>query len=204
MVHWNNGNTWVSDALLDNDPDQVRHAIENNPSLIEERDFVGDTPLMNAIDFGCLELVRWLIEAGANVNAEVDDGFTPLHSAIESDADVSTTIVGLLLKAGAEIEARGCNGWTPLQMAACRGYLDKVKVLVEAGADINARLEIDAEETVLMEAAFGGNADVVRFLLQKGADPTARDSFGRTAAKYAKRWGHPDAAQILDSWMSGS
>lgn len=194
-------NTWTSDAVLRGDFEAVRKRVIDDPGYLHERDYVGSTPLLNAIAIGNLELVRFLIEQGADPNAPVDDGYTCLLTAVESDAADSTLVVAELIQAGADIHATGTNGWTPLHMAAARGYAEKARLLIGAGAEVNRRTEIDASETPLMEAASMGHPEVVRLLLEHGADPTMRDTVhGRTplaSATYMSKGPDPDVVAYL-------
>lgn len=201
MTSRNADNTWTSDALQRGDTDAIREKVLENPSYVHERDFVGDTPLLTAIEFGNLELVRFLIKHGADPNVEVDDGYTCLLTAIESDADESPLIVAELIRAGADIHALGTNGWTPLHMAAARGQVEKARLLIDAGADVNRRTEIDASETPLMEAAFTGQPSTVRLLLEHGADPAMRDTINNRTpleiAQNAAKGPDPDVVNYL-------
>jgi hypothetical protein len=53
--------------------------------------------------------------------------------------------------------------------------------------------------TPLMAAAACGNQEAVELLLQCGADPARRDTYGRSAAAYARASGHPHLAEQLDT-----
>lgn len=176
LVPRNPDNTWTSDALQRGDISAIQKRVLDDSSYIHERDYVGDPPLLGAIAFDNLELVRFLLEHGADPNAEVDEGYTCLLTAIESDAGESIPIVAELMRAGADIHATGTNGWTPLHMAAARGHVKKARLLLDAGADVNRRKKIDASETPLMEAAFTGEPSAVVLLLDHGADPLMRDT----------------------------
>ena len=164
-------NRWTLDALQSGDIDAIRARITTEPHYVNEPDFEGDTPLLAAIAFNELELVALLLKNGANPNFEPGDGYTCLLSAVESESDASLAMVDELLKAKADSNATGINGWAPLHMASARGHVDKAKLLIDAGADVNHRIEIDGEETPLMEAAQSGQADTVQLLLKHGADP---------------------------------
>lgn len=197
----NTDNTWTSDALQRGDIDAIEQKVLGESGYIHERDYVGDTPLLAAIAFGNLELVRFLLKHGADPNVEVDDGYTCLLTAIESDADQSTQIVAELIRSDADLHAIGTNGWTPLHMAAAHGQVEKARLLIDAGADVNRRKEIDASETPLMEAAFTGQPSTVLLLLEHGADPFMRDTINsRTPleiAEDAAKGPDPDVVNYL-------
>ena len=136
-------------------------------------------------------------------NAKVSDGHTCLFTAVESEDQASLQILSKLLAAGADVHGTGMNGWTPLHMAAARGQVEKARLIIKAGADVNRRIEIDAEKTPLMEAASEGRAEAVRLLLECGADPTMRDTIrGWTPiqmAEYAVKGADPDVIDYLQS-----
>ena len=78
--------------------------------------FGGDVSLFDAIDWSDPEIVRLLVEGGADVNAaEGSGGSTPLHEAVEQD---NGEMVKILVAAGADVEAEGFMGRTPLSLAA--------------------------------------------------------------------------------------
>ena len=89
----------------------------------------------------------------------------------------------------------GCVVIPPLHEAAGRGDTAKVQLLLDKGADINAK---DSNgETALMEAADNGHLEVVKQLLAKGADVNAKSSYGYTALLYAADQGHTECVGLL-------
>lgn len=183
----NSENSWTSDALQRGDIDAIKERALSDPTYLDQRDLYGNTPLMTAVSADSIQLVEFLLQQNANPNDDVDDGYTCLLTAIESDNDESIAIVQLLLAAGADVHTIGINGWTPLHMAASHGHVEKCRLLIDAGADVNRRKEIDATETPLMEAAFSGQAETIRLLLEFGADPSMRDTINNhTAIEIAK------------------
>ena len=172
--------TWTQDALNRNDLDAIKRRVLEDPDYLTDRDFEYQTPLLRAVEFTNIELVEFLLQHGADPDPVVDDGYTSLLTAIEMDHPDSLKIVSLLIAAGADIHQTGTNGWTPLHMAAARGHLEKARLLIEAGAEVDLRKNIDGEETPLMEAGWLGRAELVRLLLEHGADPTLPNSFGKT------------------------
>ena len=130
-----------------------------------------DTPLYWAARAGDRAEVRRLLAAGARVDAErPKDGSTSLHAAaMRGDAD----LIELLVAAGgkAVLNAFDELNRTPLIEAVEADAPDAVQLLLEAGADIDARNEARIGETALHHAVRNGNIAMVRRLLDAGANP---------------------------------
>jgi ankyrin repeat protein len=94
-------------------------------------------------------------------------------------------MVEALLKGGADANEELPLGRRPLMLAARSGNVEAVRLLLEHGADPNAK-ENERGTTALMQAADQGHADVIKILIEHGADVAARSSAvfrdGRTAA----------------------
>jgi ankyrin repeat protein len=100
---------------------------------VEFRTAKDESPLMMAALKGQLELVKKLVDRGADVNKT---GWTPLHYAATGG---HLEIMRVLLDRYAYIDAESPNGTTPLMMAAQYGSAAAVKLLLEAGADPTLR-----------------------------------------------------------------
>ncbi len=85
-----------------------------------------------------LEVVRVLLNHGANVNAKDNWDRAPLHRVFLEDEDVDVFgVAQLLVERGADVNARDENHETPLHLASCFPVLLKlVRVLVDLGADV--------------------------------------------------------------------
>ena len=87
---------------------------------------------------------------------------------------------------------------TPLHLAAWQGHVDIVRLLLDRGADVNARG--DGGRTPLHYAAYWGHLDVVELLIEEGADVTLTTEFGHTplvTAAYSREAEGIDAAERL-------
>jgi ankyrin repeat protein len=136
----------------------------------------GATPLMGAARYTHGDVVRLLLDSGADVMRRDQSQETALHRAALTD-DVE--IIRLLLDAGADPNAREeIFDETPLHVAALWSEPASIAALAAAGARIDARAR--EHETPLFIAAKSGNGRNVLALLAAGADPDARDASGRT------------------------
>ena len=106
----------------------VKYASEN----CTEDDVVRNTPMMHSVFYGHVEMVRVLLEGGANVEMANDNQRTALHIAASYG---NLEMCRLLLDWGAKVDPVDKWKETPLHDAARQGYLSVVKLLVERGAD---------------------------------------------------------------------
>ena len=122
------------------------------------------------------------------------DGFTALHfAAFFGKAEAART----LIDAGAMVDAVSGNEMRvqPLHSAAAGRHHEVCRLLIAAGADVNATQQHDF--TPLHAAAQHGDDELVELFLSAGADPPARTDAGDTAADIAEAAGHVDVARRL-------
>jgi ankyrin repeat protein len=158
----------------------------------------GDYPTRKP-DLDHLEIIKLLIERGADVNARMhsstetrtvfthqwlyEDGATPFLRAAQSS---DLVLMKMLLEHGADPKLVTDDGTTPLMVASGIGWVegvtyewsrsansDTVKMLLALGVDVNAR---NSEgRTALMGAAHKGRNEIVQLLVDRGADLNAHD-----------------------------
>lgn len=136
------------------------------------------TPLMMACDDDSnMDVVRYLMRRGADMQLKDVDGFTALLYAITSDSDFALDILRFLIQNGADVNTRNLEEATPLMLASWNGYLDKVKFLIEQEADVDAQDENG--DTALHYAASTDEpspAQIVNTLLIAGASHRSNTS----------------------------
>jgi ankyrin repeat protein len=198
-------------AISRGDLAKVQSMIKDNPGLVSNKDFLGRTPLYDAVRVGRKEVVELLLANHADINARDDRGLTPLHDAADSDykegvkwllanhADLDARdnaggtplhhaakaghaeVVNLLLGSHADVNARDNAGWTPLHYAADQDHKEVVELLLANHADVNAKA--NSGDTPLHRASLEGHSkDVVDVLLANGANPNASNVLGDTPA----------------------
>jgi len=129
-------------------------------------------------------------------NAWSPDGFTPVGLAAFFGRPSTARI---LMDAGADVGAVARNDMKvqPLHAAAAAKEVEIVRMLLDRGADPNARQQVGY--TALMECARGGRDDMVSLLLTHGADPTLTSDDGKRASDLAREQGHAALADRLDA-----
>jgi ankyrin repeat protein len=125
------------EAAAAGDVARVRELVERNRAQANGVAPDGYSALGLAAFFKRRDVVRTLLEAGADPRpASRQGGFTPLHSAVATDADArDVEIVRMLLEKGADPNARSHSGSTPLHTVAFTGDRESLDLLLEHGAD---------------------------------------------------------------------
>jgi|JI8StandDraft_1071087.scaffolds.fasta_scaffold00316_21 ankyrin repeat protein len=161
-------------------------------SMLDNR--IGWTALHLAVSMGQLEIVRCLLEAGADINAQEDkDDRTPLLMAVCMGGLEMTK---LLLSFHADINLQQLDGDTPLLRAASEGYADIVSLLLEAGA--NVHLTDNLGWTALIWASTNGHKDVVNLLIKnKNTLHEKETNEDRTALLIAASLGNTEITKLL-------
>ena len=160
---------------------------------IQAKDCDGRSPLHVACGSGPLAIVKMLIEAGADIRATDSDRTTCLLLASH---DGQTEIVRYLASLPAvDLNHRGINNFTALHFAVLKKRPGVVKVLIDAGADIQAK---DSEGcSPLHVASCSGPLAIVKMLIEAGADIRATDSSGATCLMLAKQDKQTDIVHYL-------
>ena len=170
-----------------------------------------DTGLRAASRYGYLEMVKYLVENGADIHARNDNALREasryghldiVKYLVENGADIHALndealrmasynghldIVKFLVNNGANIHSLG--NWA-LIMAIIKGHLEVVKFLVENGANIHDR--------ALIEASREGHLEIIKYLVQSGADIHTRNDY---VLKNARDRGDLEIVKFLKSLM---
>ncbi|XP_064389434.1 uncharacterized protein LOC135337431 isoform X3 [Halichondria panicea] len=173
-------------------------------------------PLRIACKYGNLEIVKVLVEAGADTGRWDDRGSSPVHSAVKYCH--KEVLVYLIRDCKCSADTRDKNNNTPLHYACYWGHLDVVQYLVEeAHCDINVRN--NNNQTVLHAAcrpylpiidlfwSKGGSDQlaVVKYLVEKAnCDINATDKRGKTPLDLAKGSGYEGIVDYLKTRQESS
>ena len=139
--------------------DLVKSLVEKG-AKVNERDEVGRTPLQYAAQGRSTKIVEFLIENGADIE-EADDKYNDtalMHAVMNGDTDT----LECLIKHGANVNTTKANGVTPLMVCAVLDYDKNASLLLEHGADINAKDNEDKD--ALFYAKQSRNDNIINIL----------------------------------------
>jgi ankyrin repeat protein len=175
------------------------------------KDGGGLTPLVYAVRSDDLDSVKALLAAGADINQVTDYGWSPLLVATQNRF---YKLGAYLLDHGADVNLGNKGAWTPLYLAtdnrnieggdypvrkADMDHLDYIKLLIDKGANVNARMKDTTETrtvftnqwldengaTAFLRASQSGDIVLMKLLLAHGADPKIDTALHVTALQVA-------------------
>ncbi|KRT79272.1 Ankyrin repeat-containing protein [Oryctes borbonicus] len=167
--------------------------------IVNMVDSSGNTAMHYAVSHGNFDVVSILLDSKVcDINKQNKAGYTSvmLVSLAEMRSDTHAHVVKRLFSlADVNVRAKQ-HGQTALMLAVSHGRLDMVKMLLEAGADVN--IQDEDGSTALMCAAEHGHIEIVKyFLSQKDCDSTIADVDGSTALKIAMDAGYRHIGVLL-------
>lgn len=163
---------------------------------INGRDSRGDTPLISAA--GHADLMALLLSRGADPRVKNARGSTVLHACA-----VWPPCLQLLLPLGLPLDEPDADGDTPFILAAQGGSAEAVRMLAEAGANVNIRNSSGATalHRIFDSDEFRPDIEFPVFLaaLAAGVDRSTRNNDGLTAFDLASKWDYPpEYLELLD------
>lgn len=169
---------------------------------IDTQDKKGKSYLHKAVYYDAQDLIKALLDKGADINIIDMYGETPLHQAVRTK---NTMIARFLINNKASLEIKDKEGRTPL-LLACSGKFDKrmIELLVEKGASINTLNKrgnsilhelIDKADT--RKWGRRSTRDMLKFLIDKGANKNIKNTLGLTPLQTAERKGYLDISMVF-------
>lgn len=150
------------------------------------------TPLVLAVENNNMEITKYLIDHGADINPQRDWG--PLQAAVYNN-ESNIEMVRFLLDKGSDINISGRRNYPPLRLAIVSDLRDIVELLIQRGADLN--IKNPSGSTPLHAAIIKEKTEYVQLLLEAGADINAEDDSGLTALYIAAQKGYNNIVELL-------
>ena len=178
---------------------ELKSALSSLKANINEVDKWDMTAIMYAVKSGRKDIVKLLVDNGADPHIITWDDQTALREAVKEG---HKDIIKLLLAVDSEFRKHSID--CALIEAAQKGHEDIVELLLDNGANpsseacCNAPNCVPTDTTPLIEAAREGHQKIVKLLLDKGANHNIEDVYGNTALQIAKLKGHQEIVQLID------
>ncbi|XP_017392273.1 ankyrin repeat and KH domain-containing protein 1 isoform X16 [Cebus imitator] len=191
--HNENGHTPLMEAASAGHVEVARVLLDHGAGINTHSNEFKESALTLACYKGHLDMVRFLLEAGADQEHKTDE----MHTALmEACMDGHVEVARLLLDSGAQVNMPADSFESPLTLAACGGHVELAALLIERGANLE---EVNDEGyTPLMEAAREGHEEMVALLLAQGANINAQtEETQETALTLACCGGFSEVADFL-------
>ncbi|XP_069486906.1 ankyrin repeat domain-containing protein 17 isoform X16 [Ambystoma mexicanum] len=191
--HNENGHTPLMEAGSAGHVEVARVLLDSGAGINTHSNEFKESALTLACYKGHLEMVRFLLAAGADQEHKTDE----MHTALmEACMDGHVEVARLLLDSGAQVNMPADSFESPLTLAACGGHVELAALLIERGANLE---EVNDEGyTPLMEAAREGHEEMVALLLGQGANINAQtEETQETALTLACCGGFLEVADFL-------
>lgn len=162
---------------------KVQELINSDKQLVNYKDKIGKTPLHWATLYGHIDIVRYLVTKGANVNSKDIKQSSVLHHAISSlGPDDKSEILNILIDNGVELNPRDNVGRTPLYRAVLlpttEGALNKIMILLKNGSDMY--ISSNDSRTPLCQAILYNRTSFIKLLIDHGVDVNQGCYYGDT------------------------
>jgi len=151
--------------------------LQNQPKLLKKKNSATHTPLHSAILNNQIDSINVLIKEEALLAIPDKNGRLPIHYAAMYSSD--STLESFAR--APYLDSQDLNLKTPLMLAAEQGHMNKVKLLIQKGA--NAKLQDQHGKDVLHYALMSLDIELVKWLISNvaGIDVNQQDKYGRTA-----------------------
>ncbi|XP_062614952.1 uncharacterized protein LOC134276703 [Saccostrea cucullata] len=160
----------------------IQIAVISSADLTSEFQFFNErvSPLVVASLYGHTDIVQYLLQHGASVNYQDQDGITALHEACQEGNE---EVIRTLLSFGADVNLKDNDGETPISLACINDFTAIVDQLLRNGADINVS---DTHGlTLIHKTISAGHIQTAQFLIENGCDINITSENGETSFSLA-------------------
>ena len=173
-------------AFIDELKTRIKHLLDHKKN-INAKNKDGDTPLSLAVKRGYPEIVKMLLDNGADFNFKDELGNTLIHKSMFLPFEKFSPIISTLLSKGLSIDTKNFAGNTVLyDVATLMAFIEwqeKLNFLITIGADLEAKNN-KGETPLLYALRARGSYASIKNIIESGAKIDARTHEGKTALHY--------------------
>jgi len=180
-------------AIVYGNVEDVKSLIEKeNVNINDRSDSKGRSLVFLAAMFDKIDIVKYLAERGADLDARDNSDASPMDVAVMGG---KIDLIKCLAKCGAKVNAKNRDGETPMFTAAMQGKTTSIECLIGLGADVNTRNKDGL--TPIFKAAQFRQVGVIECLVAHGANVNATDTVGMTPVFLAAGSGQTECVERL-------
>lgn len=183
----------IFDAIKKSELDKVKLFVENDISLVNQPDNLGNTPLHNAVLVSSKPIIDYLLSKGADIDAGNTQKQTPLHLAI---ANKNVEIAKYLIEIGADFGKQELRGNTPLHATVYANLPEIAQLLIDKGANIEAK-SFNNYTPLSALTRSTRNFEVAEVLVKNGADVNVPWTDGDKPLNYAAMYSDGRVIDLL-------
>eukprot|EP01156_Anaeramoeba_ignava_P023185 Anaeramoba_ignava/c21382_g1_i2.p1 GENE.c21382_g1_i2~~c21382_g1_i2.p1 ORF type:complete len:634 (-),score=207.32 c21382_g1_i2:5-1906(-) len=172
----------------------IKLLIEKGSAIVDTQNAEGNYPIHSCVIRKDMDLLTYLLQNKANINAGDRDGRTPLHLAALSS---NNRIIELLVSFNSVVDISDITdvGSSPIHLAAENNNIEGIMFLLRNGSSINC-LRQDRKSPLHLAAKNGFN-DLVSLLAENGADVNLQDFDGNTPLHLSLKSNHERTSALI-------
>ena len=174
------------EAAIGGDVSKVKEMLRTDRSLARAKDENGVSVIMKAMYYGKKDVIAALVESGVELDV--------FEAAATGKTDRLRT---LLAKDASLANVYSPDGFSPLGFAVFFAQPEAVKLLIDAGAEVNAPSRESMKVTPLASAAAAKQTEIARLLIARGANVNARAASGHIPLHEASANGNVELVKLL-------
>lgn len=183
----------IHEVSKEGDLVRLEEIIRKDPQLINSVDSFGRTPLHWASRGVHFEILKYLLDEGADPNIRDKNMIAPIVSIVARNH--GKALMYMLLK-GAEIDIKDREKETPLHIASAYGMSDMVNILIQNGAPLEIRNAYE-RTPLLLAAREAGDLETIKCLVDNGAEIDTRDNSNNSPLILAAWRGYEEVVDYL-------
>ncbi len=174
------------------DLEAIKRMVSEDTEILNKKNRWNQSLIFAASRYNQIEIVKYLIKNGADVNSKNPFGRTPL---VNSANKGNMKMAEILLAAGSDINYKGYRRESIGFRAVIKGFTNYLEFCINNGLNINNRDGIG--NSLLAKAALYAKPEVIKYLIEKRMDVNAVNDYGQSGLHIAAIRGYTNVIRLL-------